>query len=124
VSDDKPIAETIDIFWLMKHEPDIHDGVLDELCRGYLEDGVPIPESMLPLIAQRFRDFRARLVATAQGRKSGAQKVPRTMAVMIALQGASVDQAAEAVAKTAGIQPDSARTEFYRWVAEKNSKQK
>jgi len=118
--DGKPL---IDVFWLMEHDADFHDGVLDELCRGYLDDGLPIRDDMLRMVLQRFRELRAHLRAEAQG-KSGTHKTERTMAVMIALKGLSVVEAAEIVAPQAKVTPESARTMFYRWLAEKKSGEK
>lgn len=105
--------------WL--RDPHLHDRVLVEFCRLYEDGQLDLTPQLLPMLAHRFPQLVAQIETQGQGRKSGAHRVGRTMALWVEGFGKSVDEAAKIVARATDIEPESAKVQYYSWRAQKKS---
>jgi hypothetical protein len=104
-------------FEVLESDAQLHDMMLDYLCARYDEGEIALTPFLLPMLVRRFREYFAHIseMGLEQGKKAGAHRVARTMAVHIHIGRLTVEQAAAVIAPVAGVTVESAKSEYYRY---------
>jgi hypothetical protein len=109
----------------LQQDPEIRNGIMDEMCRLWIEDGQRIPAAFLPWVAVGFRELNAVVRQAYQSERAegarqrrGVYAVGRMMVVLIEDLGWPPSEAARTIGKAARISAESALREYHRYRTE------
>jgi hypothetical protein len=112
---------------VLERDPQLYALLLDDMCARYQGGEIAVTPVLLPMLARFFRDWNKHVTAQGEreGKKSGAQQVPRAVDILVHLHGRTVAQAAEVVATMTGRDPKSVEAQYYAYLKkEKNLHEK